>query len=127
MRTRILGLALGTAVAACSSVAAVKLAGDADVTGFVVQANSAPVAATTVMISCSGAATPVSVRTDSAGLYTATLTLAPAAFAQSGGMAACNFWVPDSSAATIHLQTSVQFYAAGLPHPVQRVDVRTAH
>ena len=103
-------------VAGCSL--SPEVAGNADVTGQVIQSSGLPLANSSVAIDCGAGATKTQVPTDAAGRYGANLS------APTPVSSRCMFGVPDLVNPRIRLDTSVGFSPVGQLHPLQFVDLR---
>jgi hypothetical protein len=102
--------------ASCTSQAPERAA--ADLQGGVRGGDGRPIATTTVAITCDGGAVVNGrVTTDAAGFFGANLS------APIVGSVTCRFAVPDTIRPIIDQRVPVAFYAFGLPHPVQRIEL----
>jgi len=100
--------------------------GYADVTGHVFLASGAPFPTPTVTVECAGGAFSKSVPGDSLGLYQMALTAQGTVMTSSGSRVRCSFRASGSGRADIQLDTTIGFGPAGMPHPLQFVDLRQA-
>src|ERR1043165_1758063 len=94
-------------------------AGDADVTGQVLQRSGEPLRESPVVIACAGRAAQTA-PTDSAGRYRPNL-LSPAP-----GTRRCVFAVPELTTPRIRVDTLIGFAPNGQLHPLQFIDLREA-
>ena len=111
-------------ITGCSSSTGLSEGGVADVSGQVLQASNTPLAGARVAIVCSDGQITLKVPTDANGRYLTPLTISEAQMRATGGKVSCQFGAPDSINARIRAQAVVAFYAPGLPHPLQMVDLK---
>jgi len=118
--TTSLGLA-----AACSSPADPFTDGPAhaSVSGVVVDAGGSPVPGTMVRIACGGGAEPLSVATDTAGRYLASLVTDSDPFGGRGGLLPCQFTEPATASVRARVDTSLGFVRGPVLVPLQFVDL----
>ena len=117
MRAPLIVLALPI-LCACSLGGAV--AGNADVTGQVIQSSGLPLAHASLVIDCAAGASAKTVPTDSAGRYAVNLS------APGPGRFPCVFAVPDLVTPRIRVDTALGFSPLGQLHPLQIIDLREA-
>jgi len=94
-------------------------AGNADVTGQVLQRSGEPLRESTVVIACAGMAAQTT-PTDSTGRYTTNLS------SPAPGTRRCVFAVPDLTTPRIRLDTLIGFAPNGQLHALQFIDLRDA-
>ncbi len=97
--------------------------GHASVQGQVTDAAGGPVTNTSVRIACAGAS-PVTIPTDTLGLYGANLSLPAAAFEASGGRPACHFTEPAVGTPQVQLDTALGFARGPVLVALQRVNLQ---
>src|SRR5205809_7336630 len=115
---RLASLVAFLAVCACSF--SPQVAGNADVTGQVLQSSGQPFANSSVVIDCGPGGPTQTVSTDAGGRYATNLS-APAA-----GRSPCVFGVPNLLTPRIRVDTAIGFAPAGQLHPLQIIDLREA-
>lgn len=98
--------------------------GSARVAGVVMNAAGAPLAATTIHISCAGGGTPVEVTTDSTGHYGVSLESGPDPFDGSYGRLQCRFTEPATGAARVQVDTALGFVRGPVLRTLQLVNLR---
>ena len=113
--TPLLGL---LAICACSL--SPQVAGNADVTGQILQSSGQPFANSSVVIDCAPGGPTKTVPTDAGGRYATNLS-APAV-----GRASCVMAVPDLLTPRIRVDTAIGFAPVGQLHPLQIIDLREA-
>jgi hypothetical protein len=97
-----------------------QLAGNADVTGQVVQSSGQPLANSSVVIDCGAGGTTKTVPTDTEGRYGGNLS------APAPDRIRCVFAVPDFATPRIRVDTAIGFAPFGQLHPLQIIDLREA-
>ena len=121
---RSLAATLGLA-AACGSPAGPFTDGPAhaSVSGVVLDTRGSPVPGTTIRIECGGGAEPLSVATDTAGRYLASLVTDSDPFGGRGGLLPCHFTEPATASARAQVDTSLGFVRGPVLVPLQFVDL----
>jgi hypothetical protein len=107
-------------LAVCACSLSPQVAGNADVTGQVLQSSGQPFANSSVMIDCGAGGPRKTVPTDASGRYATNLS-APAV-----GRTSCVFGVPDVLSPRIRVDTAIRFAPVGQLHPLQIIDLREA-
>ena len=95
----------------------------ASVSGVVVDAGGSPVPGTTIRIACGGGAEPLSVATDTAGRYLASLETDSDPFGGRGGLVPCHFTEPATASVRARVDTSLGFVRGPVLVPLQFVDL----
>jgi hypothetical protein len=126
MRAAKLFAAVVVCVSGCSSSTDASIVGAATVLGQVMQASGLPLGGSSVAISCASGSITKTATTDSAGRYLSNLSAPADVMKATGGSLSCRFGAPDSVNGRIRADAMVTFYAAGLPHPEQFVNLKEA-
>ena len=108
----------------CSSSTAPAVLGVATISGHVTQLSGAAVSGIVVAMKCPTVEVSQEAVTSANGWFDANFVVADSLFASTSGRAVCQFGAPNLTSPTYRADVLVYFSAAGLPHPVQLLEVR---